>query len=119
MSVFTAIGHFFKGIFDMFKLPGSADKVKTVLDEVQRHVPAALNVVQELETLYPNHITEDVIAGAAQLGLHATETMTAMEIETLLQNMALAKLQQVAAGVKNSILRSAISIAVNLWKAHL
>lgn len=119
-NIFSTIGHFFENVFHLFKLPGNVAQAESVLAEVQSHIPAALNVVQEIETLIPNHETEAVLALASRFGFVATETMTKPEIETLIQNVALAKLQQVVdSGTSHHILRSAISLAVNLWKAHV
>ncbi len=118
MNIFKVIGHFFENVYHLFKLPGQAEKAQQILDEVQKHIPDALKVVQEIENIVPNRETEAILALAAQYDLTANAAMTSDELETVLQNAALSELKKLVDGnVKNSTLRSAIDIAVNLLKA--
>jgi len=117
VNIFKVIGHFFENLYHLFGVPGQVDTAEGILAEVQSHIPAAMNAVQTIENLLPNRATETILAVATKYGLQAGPGMGVTELETILQNAALAELQKVAAGVKNHILRSAIGIAVNLWKA--
>ncbi len=117
--IFSGVLSFFKGTVHEVKDGEAVKKIEAIANQIQQYLPQALTVAKMIDAVVPNRTVEEFTALAAKYQLHVTPEVLADPVQAtaLLENAGLKELQQVAGGVSNSTLKSALNLAVSFLRA--
>lgn len=104
---------------DAAKRPAILDTLEGDAGLIQHYAQVALPIIAEVDAVAPNRTLEELLALGQKFALHVTPEIAAdpIQVDTVLQNAALKELQRLAPTVSSSLLRTALSLAFNLFHA--